>query len=60
MHRHAIICVSGFLQDKQDKISPFWLSLTNYCRVRQIPLFVVRWQSKSETELEGHLETNTN
>ena len=49
-HRHAVIAITGFLSATQDLKNYAWLDLTNYCRVRGIPLFVLRWESR---DMEG-------
>jgi hypothetical protein len=50
-HRHAVIAVSGFLSATVDLKNVSWLQLTNFCRVRNIPLFVLRWESSSEEDI---------
>lgn len=48
-HRHAVIAIAGFCSQDADLKNVVWLQLTNFCRVRNIPLFVLRWESKDET-----------
>jgi hypothetical protein len=49
--RHAVICVTGFLSESADMKDFCWPHLTNYCRARQIPLYVVKWQSMCHDDI---------
>jgi hypothetical protein len=50
LHRHAVIAVSGFLSQKEDSVDS-WIYLTSFCRARDIPLYVLCWESKDKDEL---------
>ena len=50
-NRHAVICVTGFLSESTDMKNYNWPHLTNYCRARNIPLFVLRWESKNQNDI---------
>lgn len=50
-HRHAVIAISGFLSESADLKNHAWAQLTNFCRVRNIPLFVVRWEAKNDEDI---------
>ena len=50
-HRHIVIAIAGFLSETQDLKNHNWYSLNNFCRVRNIPLYVVRWEAKSEEDV---------
>lgn len=50
-HRHVLIAVAGFLSQKQDN-HEYWVHLKNFCRVRGMPFFALRWQSKDKDFLE--------
>jgi hypothetical protein len=50
-HRHIVIAIAGFLSETQDLKNHNWYCLNNYCRVRNIPLYVVRWEARSEDDV---------
>lgn len=50
--RHIVICVSGFLSEKGEMNSQ-WKYLTDECRKKSMPLYTVRWEAKTQKELES-------
>ena len=45
-----MICISGFLSADSTQ-SQDWVHLVNFCRVRGLPLYSVRWESKKTGDL---------
>ena len=48
--RHILICISGFLSEN-DSGNTSWENLINECRDKKLPLYNVKWESKSGSEI---------
>ena len=47
-----MISISGFLSQDSDN-NEDWLHLKNFARVRGVPLYALRWESKDATQIEN-------
>jgi len=57
MHRHIFIACAGFLSQSND-YHQYWIHLKNYCRVRGMPFYAVRWESSDRLCMESKLIEN--
>ena len=49
-HRHAIICMLGY-QQQNSNLTHEWAGLLNFCKVRNIPVFGLRWEAGDNDSL---------
>lgn len=47
-----MIAISGFLSANSDGTSD-WVHLINFCRVRGLPLYQIRWQSSTQDDIHN-------
>lgn len=56
-HRHVFIAISGFLSQTANNDED-WIHLKNFCRVRGMPFYALRWESQDPESLEKITRAN--